>query len=35
MLSFHSDYDSQPATIISHSEAIVVEEKGIGFLRPL
>jgi len=27
------DYDSQPATIISHSEAIVVEEKGIGFLR--
>lgn len=27
------DYDSQPATIISHSEAIVVEEKGAGFLR--
>lgn len=27
------DYDSQPATIISHSEAIVVQEKGIGFLR--
>lgn len=26
------DYDSQPATI-SHSEAIVVEEKGTGFLR--
>lgn len=27
------DYESQPATIISHSEAIEVEEKGVCFLR--